>query len=159
MEVVWLTPAQQVYAEHIAQQRHHGAVSRNLPDRHGYTGNSLDAHRPGAYGEVAVAAWLFPDQYQCLTVDTFHTVPDLPGGIEVRAATRSTYRLLIRKGDNLDARWVSVVRAGAAWWLRGWLWGHQVQEEWLEAPVGREEAYFVPHAALRPMDELRTAAL
>lgn len=154
MEVVWLTPAQQAYADRIAWQRHHEAVFRDLPDRHGFTGDSLAIHRRGAHAEAAMAAWLFPDQDWTLTVNTFHTLPDLPGRIEVRTCTKSTYRLLIRKNDDPDAVYVLVAPVGAAWWVRGWILGSEVREEWLQAPGGREEAYFVPHPALHPMKEL-----
>ena len=93
-----------------------------------------------------------------LLLPTTPPLTDLPGHIEVRTCTKSTYRLLIRKGDDPDAVYVHVAQAGAAWWLRGWLLGSEVQEEWLEAPRGREEAYFVPHPALHPMADLRSTA-
>lgn len=155
VEIVWLTPGQQAYADHIANARRTESSLRALPNKHGFTGDGLAIDLLGARGEAALAAWLFPDQDWELTVNTFHTLPDLPGHIEVRTCTRSTYRLIIRKTDDPDAVYVLVAQAGAAWWLRGWLRGSEVQEEWLAAPGGREEAYFVPHHALRPMEELR----
>lgn len=155
MEVVWLTPEQKAYADRVAMARHTEAVNRGLPDRHGFTGDSFTIHQRGARGEAALAAWLFPDQDWELTVNTFHSQPDLPGHIEVRTRSRSKYELIIRQNDDPEAVYVLVAQVGEAWWLRGWIQGHQVHPEWLQTHGGREEAYFVPHHALRDIHELR----
>jgi hypothetical protein len=152
-----LTPLQVAYAERIARERHDSAVSRGLPDQHGFTGDGLRIHRLGAYGEVAVASWLFADEPWELTVDTFHSKPDLPGGIEVRAKPTAAGALIVRRGDDPDAAYVLVLHLGdGRWRLRGWIWGHEAQDEkWLKAPFDREPAFFVPQWVLYPMESLR----
>lgn len=156
LDIVRLKPHQAAYAERVARERQEGALSRGLPDRHGFVGNGLEAHRIGAYGEVALAAWLFGDDPYELTVDTFRSLADLDGDIEVRTRTRTFHELYVREDDAPESAYVLVSQAGHAWWLRGWIWGHEaVREEWLKDYGGREPAYFVPHAALYPMELLR----
>lgn len=156
LDIVRLNSTQAAYAERIAQERQRSAVERALPDRHGFTGDGLTVHRIGACGEMAVAAWLYGDEPVELTVDTFRSEPDLPGGIEVRTRTRTYQELYVRNSDDWTSAFVLVSQAGAAWWLRGWIPGVEAaRQEWLREYGNREPAHFVPHAALYPMELLR----
>lgn len=155
LAIVRLTTQQRAYAERIAVERQREAERMELPDRHGFTGDGAEAHRVGALGEMAVAAWLYGDGEHDLTVNTFRTESDLPDGIEVRTRTRTFHELYIRRDDDPNCAWVLVSQAGSAWWLRGWIWGFEAaREEWLKDYGGREAAYFIPHAALYPMELL-----
>jgi hypothetical protein len=79
---------------------------------------------------------------------------DLPG-LQVRTRSRHDYELLVRPGDDHQATWVLVTGRCPEYRVRGWIVGIDAkQKQWLHGYGGRPPAYFVPHAALRPVEEL-----
>ncbi len=153
--LIELTEDQYEYAVKIGTQRHEEAVKRKLPDKHGFSGpGGLTIHIEGAAGELAVAEALqIPWD---ATVNTFKSVADLSKNLEVRTASKSTYRLIVRPDDKDDRIFILALRlAPTKFRVVGWLPAHEAKKpEWLKDYNGRPPAYFVPQDKLSPIDTL-----
>jgi len=151
--IVALDDRQHAYAARIARQRQATAPANQA---HGCTGG-LAEHLLGACGEMAFGAWLHHGGPFELSVGTYRSQPDL-AGCEVRTRGAGHWDLLIRDDDDPALPYVLVVPYGSGgrkWRLPGWCWGHEARRaEWTAHHGGREDAWFVPQAGLRPMPEL-----
>jgi hypothetical protein len=148
---VRLTWHEAAMASHIGQLRHLSAIKAGKLDCHGYDGEGWSEHCEGACGELALAKLL--GVYWDGSVDTWKA-HDLPG-LQVRTRSKHSYELIVRPNDDDAAKWVLVTGRCPSYLVRGWLCGSDAKRpEWLRAYGGRPAAYFVPHAALRPVEDL-----
>jgi hypothetical protein len=77
-------------------------------------------------------------------------------GLEVRTRSESDYDLIIRDNDKLDSIYVLVVGQCPTYRVIGWMRGRDGRRPEYEQTYGnRPRAYFVPQAALKPIEELR----
>jgi hypothetical protein len=107
----------------------------------------------GHCAEIAFCRWLgvewAPD------INAFHAIPDALGVFEIRATTYSTGRLIIRDDEDAADRCYVLV-TGNAWreprvmTLRGYLWGREADEQYLDNPNGHRPSLFIPQSALHP---------
>lgn len=138
-------------ALYVASRRQEEAAGAGRSDRHGFAGDGLAIHLLGTAGEMAAAKAL--NCYWGGAEGTFKR-PDL-GGIQVRTRSRHDYDLIVRPGDADDEPFLLVTGTMPAFRVHGWLWGREAkQPQWLQTHGGREPAYFVPQAALRPLTAL-----
>ena len=101
----------------------------------------------GAAGELAVARFLGIDQE--LGINTFHTVPDVGGNIEVRTTTREDGRLVVRNNDSPSRLYVLVTGTPPEMVIRGAIMGADARRpEWLWNPHNNVPSWFVPQSAL-----------
>lgn len=90
-----------------------------------------------------------------------HGLADLAGAIEVRCTALENGRLIVTERDSDASPFVLVVGRAPKLKIMGWMFGRDAkQRNWQHRGDGRQEnrvtpPYFVPQAALRPMDELR----
>lgn len=106
----------------------------------------------GAGAEMAVAK--YRNVFWMGSIGKFKKEADV-SGMEVRSTTLEHGSLIIREGDNDDARFVLVVGKLPYKKIVGWIYGREAkQSKWLRAPNSREPAYFVPQNALRDVDTL-----
>jgi hypothetical protein len=139
-------------AVRVGALRHWEAVRGGMADRHGFDGDGWGVHIEGALGEIAAAKAL--NIYWDGSVNTFKA--DDLAGIQVRTRSRADYELIVRPGDDDGAAWVLVTGKHGKYDVRGWIKGDDAKrDEWLAAHGNRPAAYFVPHAALKPIEELR----
>jgi len=139
-------------AVRVGGLRHWEAVRGGMADRHGFDGDGWGVHIEGALGEMAAAKAL--NIYWDGSVNTFKA-HDLVG-IQVRTRSRNDYELIVRPSDDDDAAWVLVTGKHGTYNVRGWIRGKDAKrEEWLQTHGQRPPAYFVPHAALLPIEGLR----
>jgi hypothetical protein len=150
---IHLTGAELYLAAQIGVSRQMEAMRKGLPDRHGFDGlEGWTVHIEGAAGEMAVAKAL--GVFWGGTVNTFKTTADV-GALEVRTRSRHDYELLIRENDADEAVFVLVTGRAPDFNVVGWLKGKEAkQPQWIRTHGGRPPAYFVPHAALHPIEEL-----
>jgi hypothetical protein len=108
-------------------------------------------HIEGACGEMAVAK--ATRLYWSGAIDRLRA--DDVGQFQVRTCSRHSYRLLLHPDDPNDRAFVHVTGLAPNFWIRGWIYARDKQEDWWEDPSGKNRhAYFVPTEELRPFDEL-----
>jgi hypothetical protein len=163
---VELTDDDITHAHHIGTLRLQcsGNVNRN-PHR-SQTGRTttdrLRHDQQGAVGELALCRHLRRDWHA--SVNRFHNRPDVPipgqpwEGFDVTTTTLDHGCLILRDNDALHRRFVLITTHPTnpqVVWLRGWITGHDgTLPEYLKAPNGDRQSWFVPQQALRPIDEL-----
>jgi hypothetical protein len=143
-----------IVAKHLGRRRQQEAVLAGRPDAHGFNGdNGLELHVNGVLGEIAAARAL--DVPYTETCNTFKD-PDLPCRIQVRTRSKHYYELIVRDDDSDNEAFLCVTGRFPGLWVRGWLYGWQAkQTQWRRSYGNREPAWFVPHAELRTVGELR----
>ena len=141
------------HAAAVGAARHVAAIVRGHRDQHGAELGGWSIHIEGACGELAASKAL--GRVWPAFVNTYRSPQgDLGDGIEVRTRSRHDYELIVRVADP-DRPFVLVTGIAPFFRVHGWIMGGEAKRpEWLKPHGGREPAYFVPHEALRPMDEL-----
>lgn len=148
---VTLASHEMATAAWVGVRRQVEARRKGLPDKHGFDGDGWGSHIEGAGGEMAVAKAL--NRYWDGSVNTFRA-PDLPG-MQVRTRSRHDFELLVRPNDSRDEVFVLVTGQMPNYTVHGWIRGHEaMRDEWSKQHGGRPPAYFVPHEALHPIDNL-----
>jgi hypothetical protein len=108
----------------------------------------------GACGEMAAAIAL--DIFWSPSVNTFHAIPDLPFGIEVRSSTDPKYNLIVRANDPDDRAYVLVLGEPPDLTVVGWYIGADAKrDEYARNPHGMRDCWIVPNAELHDVDVLR----
>jgi hypothetical protein len=106
----------------------------------------------GAAAEIAVAKSV--GAFCIGSVNTFHRVPDVIGGTEVRATQREDGCLIVRDNDDNDRRYVLVTGEAPNLRIAGYLYGHEAKQlQWIRNPHGHRQAWFVPQEALHDWSE------
>jgi hypothetical protein len=159
---ITLTWHQYGLALDVAGRMRLSAVARNHTDR--YTGpdglpTPVDTQVNGALGEIAAAKALNRFWGGLLNVGK---APDLPPDIEVRYNTparggqRIKDHLRVRPNDNPTYRYVCVVGEYPTFYVVGWLYGHEAQQEPYQTRLGldRPPGFFVPPRHLHDPREL-----
>ena len=150
---ITLTPYELMLGSSVGCMRQISALKACLPDKHGAEAGGWKLHIEGALGEIAAAKAL--GYYWSGSINTFKD-PDLSRNIQVRTRSKNEYELIVRREDRDDDFFVLVTGVSPNYLVRGWLSGRESKRSnWLATHGGRESAYFVPHQALRNMDELK----
>jgi hypothetical protein len=151
--IVHLTWHELTLAAHVGVRRHAEALRQQLPDAHGREGHDgWSDHIEGACGEMAAAKAL--GVYWTPTVNTFQIGGDV-GELQVRTRSKSDYELLVRDADKTGSIFILVRGLAPVFDVVGWLRGGDAKRpEWRKGHGGRPPAYFVPDAALQPIDSL-----
>lgn len=152
--VTTLTPAEMTLAMVIGGMREVTALRDGRTDAQGAPpALGFQYHILGAVGELAVAKRL--NVFWSGTIGRVDAPGDV-GPLQVRTGTGDTYRLCIYPRDPDGARFVLVVGLPPHVRVVGWLFGRDgKREEWWCDPTGKgRPAYFVPQAALHPLDTL-----
>jgi len=145
-------------AAYVGYDRFHTSAfrgDRNRMAKLNLTAN-VGASIVGAYGERAFFKFLGrPWEH---LVDTFKA-PDVPGTrYQVRTATKDTGDLVVRENDKDDEVFVLVVPNPSLPEFRivGWMEGAEakVPENWKQPNPSLPPAWFVPQAALHPIESL-----
>ncbi len=136
----------------VGLMRHAEALRCGRRNAHGLSDEDGSAlHIAGACGELAFAKWrgvFWPGG-----INTFKNTD--VGKVQVRTRSKEDYDLIVRDGDADDEAFVLVVGTGVSYGIVGWLWGREAKRpEWSKCYGRRRPAYFVPQAALHPMEEL-----
>jgi hypothetical protein len=156
--LISLTPEQLAAAEAEAQRRQQQNEARGLRGRNNAPSRgqtALEMHRLGCVGELAVAVFLGLEDSVFANETAVRGSTDLPGGIEVKTRSKSHYDLIVQKRENPSKKFVLVTFEDQKTLLHGWCYGHEAMDEryWAD-PAGGRPAYFVPQAALRPIETL-----
>ena len=111
-------------------------------------------HIEGALGEMAAAKVL--GVYWSSSVNGFKH-PDV-GAWQVRTRSSHDYDLIVRDSDAPGSRYVLVTGSMGLYRVHGWVYGHEARrKEWRKNHGQHGVAWFVPQAALRPVDEMVNA--
>lgn len=103
----------------------------------------------GAAGEMAAAKCL--GAYWPPSIDTFHTLADIPPDWEVRTRSGRWDDLCITPSDDDAARVILVTGKLPDYQIHGWIRaGDGKQDQWL-GRSGRGQVYYVPASFLHPM--------
>jgi hypothetical protein len=160
------TPVEFVFTEQERQQameeglrRQRVNESKALRGRNGgaWQGSkALDIHLLGAAGEVAVASYLGMKEHLFKETEARRGSDDLPGGIDVKTRSKTSYDLIVQKNENARKKFVLVTIECQKTFLHGWCYGHEAMQErfWADPARGRP-AYFVGKEHLRPMETLK----
>lgn len=137
----------------VANARQVSSTKKKGRDSVNKKGGWLEEFTPhiiGCVGELAVAKAIGVSWTG--SVDTFKTVPDLEGGVQVRHRSNPTWDLIVRKNDSdTDIFILSRGMPPGAIEVVGWIKGSDAKnEEWLKdyGNFGKP-AYFVPTWALK----------
>lgn len=138
-------------ASEIGRLRRLSSLRHGRQNQHGFSGEGWNIDIEGACGELATAKAL--NVYWNGGIDTFKGY-DL-GELQVRTTPSHDNRLIVRPNDPDDHRYVLVTGLCPTYQIQGWLSGREAKQAcWLQDPVGRPAAYFVPSSSLRSIAEL-----
>lgn len=143
------------FASYLGRKRAHDCKQRGWVERHAPDTISLeDRQYLGAAAELAVAKWVGV-WFEPHTAQS-SALPDVPPDWQVRYRPYPHYELFIQPHEAPRAfRHVLVLGAPPVFLLAGWIWAKDgARDEWRQTHGGRHpEAFFVPRAMLRPMQE------
>ena len=109
----------------------------------------------GALGEMAAATFLGLEDY-VFTFNKNWGVYDLPPNLDVKTALGHSRRLHIFNDERPHKIFVHVTFRDEILKVHGWTYGGDVMlPRFIDNPVGRGDAYFVPSHALQPMSDLK----
>lgn len=158
---VELTKYELKYAEYIAKMRNTEALKVGKKNKFGLPNtedDDLQIHKIGAAGEMALAKamnWYFNGHINTYKIgyDVYKT--------QVRTATKSSHRLIVREDDKSDDIFVLVLKDEnneQKFQIKGWLKGSQAKNnKYLQNPHNWKLAYFVPQSELNPISTLSAA--
>jgi len=152
---VSLTNVETMLAGQIGVMRHTEALSRRSPNAFGLASDKdgWGLHVEGAAGEMAVAKAL--NVYWTATVNTYKEGGDIGRRIQVRTRSKHDYELIVRPSDRDDDVFVLVTGKSPTFHVHGWIYGHEAKKEaYLKDYGNRDPAYFVPHCALKALNEV-----
>lgn len=133
-----------------------GLRGRNKGPRFG--DKALEVHLLGAAGEMAVASYLGLKHELYKETEAKRGSCDLPGNIDVKTRSKTSYDLIVQKGESPDKRFVLVTIEDKITLIHGWCYGHEaMQEQYWADPARGRPAYFVCKEALHSMDILLVA--
>lgn len=135
----------------VGVRRQIEALTRRLPDQHGYDGaDGWTVHIEGACGEVAVAKVL--KRYWNGSVNSFKTGGDV-GEVQVRTRSKHCYDLIVRAGDRDDDVFILVTGTAPIFRVHGWIYGWDAKRpEFVQTYGNRPGAYFVKSEHLNPIN-------
>ena len=152
---ITLTHEEFFHASQVGMSRNLANRLHGRKDAHGLVSLGWSEHIEGACGEMALAKAL--GVYYSPALGHINA-PDLNGTcpVEVRTRSKHAYELTLYPSDKDNALYVLLTGRAPTFRVRGWIRGRDgKRDEWYgeKAKKGRP-AYFVPHGALRDMDEL-----
>jgi len=151
MEVALAWYEVQIAAD-VGVRRNVEALSKNRKGTFEGGLSTWESHILGACGEMAFAK--ATGLYWEAGVNTFKAGGDV-GTVEVRTRSRHDYELIVRD-DDPDGRIYFLVTGGPERFrLQGWIKSEEARRpEWRKNHGGYQPAYFVPHSALKSLDQL-----
>lgn len=154
MHTVTLKKYEIEMAAWVGIRRNQSSIEKNLRHTAGFNGDSERINIDGALGEIAVAKAL--GIYWDGSVDTWKA--DDLRGMQVRATTHESGRLIIRQNDDDSSRFVLVVGRCPTFRVVGWIVAADAKrrEYWGSLDPTREPSWNIPQSKLRPMAELIT---
>ena len=131
-----------------------GLRGRNNGPRFG--DKALQVHLLGAAGEMAVASYLGLKEHLYAEREARRGSDDLPGGIDVKTRSRSSYDLIVQRQSDPNKKFVLVTIENQKTLLHGWCYGEEAMQDrfWADPARGRP-AFFVPQSELRSMESLK----
>lgn len=148
---VSLTPAEMMQAALVGVMRQVSNLRDGRKDAHGFDGDGWSVHVEGAAGELAVAKAL--DKFW--SGNQGNLKADDVGTLQVRTRSRPGYELVVHDRDPDERPFVLARGRAPHFEIVGWLMGREAKRpEFWKDPAGGRPAYFVPDAALRPIEEL-----
>ena len=144
-------------ASYVGLNRQLSSMRKGRRDAHGFDGTGWSEHIEGACGELAVSKHL--GRYWDGSIDTFKNA-DLGEKIQVRTSHNHSYKLLVRPNDDDNHAYVLVTGRCPNYRIWGYIIGRDAKiDEYIDAPLGRPPAYFVPKEKLRDVNELMDKSL
>lgn len=137
----------------VGVSRHVEALRLGCQRRVG-SSDEWSVHVLGACGECAFAK--ATGRYWSGGVSTFKSAADVGESIEIRTRSNHHYDLIVRDDDRDESAFVLVTGGPQEFYVGGWIYGADAKRPEFRANHGNHgAAYFVPHHALRPLEELR----
>lgn len=144
-------------ASEIGRLRQLASIRRGSVHKYGFTGSGWTEHIEGACGEMVVSKFL--GIYWDGSVDTFKA-PDVGLKIQVRTRSMHNYELIVRNDDSDDELYVLVTGKCPSYRIHGYIAGRDAKKrEFLQTHGNRPSAYFVPHAALLNIADLKNSSM
>jgi len=160
--LIELTNEEKEAALKEAHRRHFQSKSLKQTPRNGGPAQNqkgLEIDIAGALGEMAAAKFLNQKKF-VFTFNKNWGVYDLPPNIDVKTALGHYRRLRVFLDENPSKLFVHVTYKYEQLRIHGWAIGGQVMKsEYIEDPVGRRAAYFVPNTELKPITDLKNILL
>lgn len=149
---VVLTGAEVLQAALVGVMRRWAAIKAGRVHAHGFTGDGWGVDIEGACAEFALAKGL--DLFWHGYATDPRGLPGDVGQLQVRSTPRTDGCLIVHEGDPDTAWFVLVVGQVPIFRLAGAIRGADAKRpEWWQTFTGRP-AFFVPQAALGPLDDL-----
>ena len=153
-----LTTEEKEIAFKEAHRRHLQSKSLKQTPRNGGPAQDqkgLEIDIAGALGEMAAAKFLDQKQF-VFEFNRNWGVYDLPPNIDVKTALGHYRRLRVFLDEKPSKLFVHVTYKYEQLRIHGWAIGGEVmKKEYIEDPVGRRAAYFVPNTELKPINDLK----
>lgn len=150
---VKLTWHEMLLASTIGSRRHIEALRAEKKDSFGFNGETgWQVHIEGCCGELATAKAL--NIYWNGSINTYKHGADV-GSIQVRTRSKNDYDLIVRNNDKNEDTFILVVGQAPDYRVVGWIKGRDAKKEIYSKTYGnRPAAFFVPQAALHPIESL-----
>lgn len=138
----------------VAVYRGLEAIRRERQNNHGFVGNGWTENIEGYCAEMAVSKAL-KTYYSAGDGQGFKGA-DVSEKVQVRWASQESYRLIIRPADHTDYFYVLVTGVAPTYTIRGFIHGSDAKvANYYDNPGnGRPDAWWIPQAALAPIDGL-----
>lgn len=151
-DMVTLTTSELWFAGMVGMARRLRVIAHSYRNPSRQTTAGWTEHVEGACAEAALAKWL--NRWWAGGMDNFNRGGDV-AGYEVKSTARVDGCLIVAT-HNSDARvYVLAIGRAPSFKLAGWIVGRDAKRaEWLRSINDRPAAYFVPQAALHPMNTL-----
>lgn len=145
--IITLSLDEIAHAVDLARRRNDASHGRTPMHAARKAADALALNIDGALGEVAAACYhrlLMPD-----SVDTFHSEPDLPPDWDIKWVRGASWGPILWPRDP-EWRYCLVTGHPPTYTLHGWIWRHEVRQEWWRN-LGHGFCWVVPQKALHPM--------
>jgi hypothetical protein len=148
--VIRLSEAEMLTAAIVGARRQAENLAKGRLDAHGARkANGWQLHIEGACGEMAFAK--YADRYWTGNLGDLDA--DDVGRWQVRTRSEHSFDLILHRTDPDDRAFVLVTGTAPVYVIRGWIMGRDgKREEYWSDPARNRPAFFVPQAALHPME-------
>jgi len=153
--IITLSADEVAMAAAVAVNRGLEAIKLNRKNNHGFVGNGWTENIEGYCAEMAVSKAL-QIYYDAGDGKGFKGA-DVSEKIQVRWASRDSYRLIIRPADHSDYFYVLVTGYAPTFTIQGFMHGSEAKRDqyWENPGNGRPDAWWIPKEALRPIAEIK----
>lgn len=148
--VVTLAPREYLAVANVGFLENATAIMKRVPNAHGLADDGYSEKIAGAVAEYVVSKALGANWQPVKAIGARDV-----GAFEVRSTGRADGRLILHERDPDDVPFVLVTGSYPRFTVRGWILGGDGKQPQYWGEWSKRPAYFVPQAALQPIETLQ----